>query len=119
MPPALRKPVEFVPGARDEIRTFPKDTLVAAGYQLMRVQNGDMPDDYDTLPEVGPGVTEIRLWGDGMTYRVFYVARFAEAVYVLHCFEKKAKKGRATPQAPIRLAKARYKSLTHARSQTP
>lgn len=119
MPPALHKPVRFVVPARDEIRTFPREIQVAAGHQLMRVQNGQMPDDYDTLPEVGAGVVEIRLWGDGLTYRVLYVAKFAEAIHVLHCFEKKAKKGRATPRSHITLASARYKKLIHDRSQTP
>lgn len=118
MPPPLKKPVRFVVPARDEIRTFPKDIQVAAGHQLMRVQNGQMPDDYDTLSSVGTGVIEIRLWGPGLTYRVLYVAKFDEAVHVLHCFEKKAKKGRATPLSHIRLAKARYQNLIHDRSHT-
>ena len=111
MPPALLKPVRFVDRALDELRDFPEEPRTAAGHQLMRVQNGDPPDDFKYLTTVGAGVAEIRIRDDSETYRVIYVAKFAEAVYVLHAFHKKAKKGIRTPKKHSDLAKARYKKL--------
>lgn len=58
---------------------------------------------------IGPGVQEIRIRDGGNAYRVVYVAKFEEAIYVLHCFQKKTQQ---TSQADIDLAKARYKELT-------
>ena len=63
------------------------------------------------MPDVGAGVMEIRLHGDH-EFRVFYVARFEEAVYVLHCFVKKTQ---ATRKADIDLGKQRYATLREAR----
>ena len=63
------------------------------------------------MPDVGPGVMEIRIHGDN-EYRVFYVARFEEAVYVLHCFEKKT---RATRKADLDMGRKRYAALVEAR----
>jgi phage-related protein len=70
-----------------------------------------MPTDFKPMPDVGPGVAEIRLHGDS-EYRVFYVARFEEAVYVLHCFVKRT---RATRKAELDLGKQRYRKLLEMR----
>ena len=59
-----------------------------AGYQLRRVQQGLPPDDWRPMPSVGPGVVEIRVHSDG-EHRVLYLAKFEEAIYVLHAFEKR------------------------------
>lgn len=79
----------------DDVRAFPADARRAAGYQLGRVQLGLMPSDWKVMSAVGPGVFEIRVH-TGVEHRLFYVARFAEAIYVLHAFEKKARQTRST-----------------------
>ena len=63
-----------------------------AGYQLGRVQAGKEPADWKPMPSVGLGVNEIRVREDSGAFRVIYVAKFEEAVYVLHAFQKKAQK---------------------------
>jgi phage-related protein len=75
------------------------------------VQEGLEPNDWKPVPDVGPGVQEIRIHIDG-EHRVFYVARFAEAVYVLHGFEKKRQR---TPKRDLELARSRYRDLMGAR----
>lgn len=78
-----------------------------AGYQLERVQIGLKPKDWKPMPAVGSGVEEIRIHAEN-EYRVIYIARFEDAVYVLHCFVKKTQK---TSAPDILLAKARLKQL--------
>ena len=73
-----------------------------------RVQRGLEPDDWKPLIAVGKGVKEIRIWDEAGTFRVVYVAKLEDAVYVLHCFQKKTQR---TSKADIELAADRYKSL--------
>ena len=80
-----------------------------AGYQLDKVQRGQQPDDFKPMPTIGKGVEELRVWDDSGTYRVIYTARLADAVYVLHAFQKKTQ---ATSKRDIELAKSRYTELT-------
>ncbi len=77
------------------------------------VQRGEPPPDFRPMPSVGSGVIvmEIRLHGDN-EFRVFYVARFEEAVYVLHAFVKKTQ---ATRKADIDMGKIRYVAMLEAR----
>src|SRR3954465_8964164 len=89
------------------VREAPADIRSDVGYQLDLVQRGEVPGDFRPMPDVGAGVLEIRLHGD-KEFRVFYVARFEEAVYVLHCFEKKT---RATRKADIDVGRQRYSAL--------
>ena len=77
--------------SRDDVRAFPADARRLAGFQLRRVQQGLDPNDWKTLPAIGPGVSEIRIH-TVLEHRVVYVAKFVEAVYVLHAFEKKSRK---------------------------
>lgn len=77
-----------------DLRAFPDDARRDAGYQLRRIQSGLMPSDWKALSSVGPGVFEIRVH-TGVEHRVFYVAKFSEAIYVLHAFEKKTRKTRS------------------------
>jgi phage-related protein len=74
---------------------------------LRRVQQGLEPNDWKPLPSVGPGVQEIRIH-TGLEHRVFYVAKFAEGVYVLHAFEKRT---RETPKRELELARDRFRAL--------
>jgi len=102
------KPVYFVGSSREDLRDLPEDARETAGYQLFKVQQGKEPDDWKPMPLVGAGVNEIRVWDDSGTYRVLYVAKFEDAVYVLHVFEKRSQK---TPKGEIQLAKSRYAEL--------
>ena len=87
---------------------FPETARRRAGHELFMVQVGREPADFKSLPSVGPGAYEIRVRDDAGAFRVIYVARFEDAVYVLHAFQKKT---RRTSQADIELARARYKSI--------
>jgi phage-related protein len=108
---ASLKPIAWLGDSLARLRAAPADIRSDAGYQLDLVQRGEAPADFRPMPDVGPGVSEIRLHGDN-EFRVFYVARFEEAVYVLHTFVKKA---RTTRKADIDTGKARYAAMLEAR----
>jgi phage-related protein len=102
------KPIEFRGDSLDCLREFPKLVRREAGFQLDRVQRGLDPFDWKPMTTVGAGVREIRVRDDSGAYRVLYVAKIADAVYVLHCFQKKTQ---ATPKRDIDLAQKRYREL--------
>ena len=102
------KPVRFLGDSLKCLRAFPSDARQDAGRQLDRVQRGKQPDDFKPMPAIGKGVEEIRVWDDAGTFRVIYTARLAEAIYVLHAFQKKTQ---ATSQRDIDTAKARFAEL--------
>lgn len=110
----MTKPVSFVDTSLDDLRAFPSDARQEAGYQLDKVQRGDEPDDWKPFNTVGPGVKEIRIRDENGIYRVMYVARFEEAIYVLHCFQKKTQ---ATSKKDVDLARTRYRSLIQERKK--
>jgi phage-related protein len=103
----VAKDIAWVGRSLDELRDFPEEARREAGHQLYLVQLGLEPDDWRPMPSIGPGVIEIRLHSE-TEHRVFYVAKFAESVYVLHAFEKKTQK---TSQADIDLGRANLKEL--------
>ncbi|MGH9607514.1 MAG: type II toxin-antitoxin system RelE/ParE family toxin [Terracidiphilus sp.] len=102
------KPVEFLGDSLKIIGTFPKNARQAAGYQLRRVQDGNQPDDFKPMQDIGKGVEEIRIWAGSGTYRVIYTARLEDKVYVLHAFQKKT---RETTEQDKQIAKRRFKRL--------
>lgn len=102
------KDIEFLGTSLEDVRSFPDDIKQDTGYQLHKVQVGDMPDNYKPMSSIGTSVIEIRLTDSNGIYRVIYTAKFADTVYVLHAFTKKTQK---TPQPDINLAKSRLKSL--------
>ncbi len=102
------KPVEFVGSALDDLRAFPLTARREAGHQIDQVQHGFEPDDWKPMNAVGQGVREIRIHDMAGAFRVIYVAKFADAVYVLHCFQKKTEK---TSKADLDLAAKRYRDL--------
>ena len=102
------KPIEFLGDSLRSLREFPDDAKRDAGYQLDRVQHGLQPDDFKPMPSIGKGVEEIRIRDDTGAYRVIYTARLADAVYVLHAFQKKTQ---ATSKRDIDLAKQRFALL--------
>ncbi|MBZ5725834.1 MAG: type II toxin-antitoxin system RelE/ParE family toxin [Acidobacteriia bacterium] len=103
------RPVRFLGDSLKCLRDFPEDPRHDAGYQLDKVQRGEQPDDFKPMAIIGKGVEEIRVTDDSGAYRVIYVARRAEAVYVLHAFQKKTQ---ATSQRDIDTAKRRFAQLS-------
>lgn len=100
--------LNFRGSALTDLRTFPESARREAGYQLGKVQHGLEPADWKPMPAVGQGVQEIRIWDAAGAFRVIYVAKFAEVVYVLHCFQKKTQK---TRKADLDMAAKRYADL--------
>jgi phage-related protein len=109
------KPVAWLGASLDDLRAFPEDARREAGHQLGRVQQGLLPTDWKPMTQVGAGVIEIRIH-TGVEHRVFYIAKFEEAVYVIHAFEKRT---RQTPQRDITLAQRRLAELIRRRAQKP
>jgi phage-related protein len=106
------KPVRFLGDSLKRVREFPEDAKNDVGYQLDKVQRGRQPDDFKPMSTIGKGVEEIRVRDDAGIYRVIYTARIAEAVYVLHAFQKKTQ---ATSKPDIEIAKERYTELMRSR----
>ena len=102
------KPVEFLGDALDALRAFPRTARREAGFQIDKVQRGRDPDDWKPMKSIGTGVREIRVRDESGSFRVIYVASLLDAVYVLHCFQKKT---RQTSRRDIRLAQIRYRDL--------
>ena len=107
------KLIYWVGSSREELANFPKEAGRKAGFQLRAIQRGQKPTDFKPMPTIGKGVEEIRIW-TGEAYRIFYVARFEEAVYVLHAFEKKTQK---TSKRNIELGQKRYQEMVGFRQQ--
>ena len=85
------KDLEFLGDTLNIIKKFPDLARREAGFQLDKVQQGLDPDDWKPMKTVGVGVREIRIHEEG-EYRVIYIAKFRDAVYVLHAFSKKTTK---------------------------
>lgn len=103
------KPLRFVDSSQKDLREMPVMARHALGVELMTVQYGGEPADFKPMPSVGAGAYEIRYRDTANgAFRVIYVAKFADAVYVLHAFQKKTQK---TPKPDIELAANRYRKL--------
>jgi phage-related protein len=101
------KPMKFIASSLDDLRNFPDEARRAAGFELHAIQSGLEPSDWKPMQIVGVGVKEIRIHILG-EWRVIYVAKHHESVYVLHAFQKKTKK---TSKQEIDLARQRYKQI--------
>lgn len=108
------KPIEFRGRTLDDLYLFPDRARREAGYQLYQVQEGYDPDDWKPMNSIGRGAREIRIRDVDGAFRVIYVAKLADAIYVLHCFQKKTQK---TSPEDIALASRRYKDLIRELSQ--
>ena len=106
------KEIRWVGSAYDDLLAFPDDPRRSAGFQLGKVQVGLEPDDWKPFDDVGAGAKEIRIREASGIYRVMYVAKFEEAVYVLHCFQKKTQ---VTSKQDKAIAEARYRAVVNAR----
>ena len=109
----VEKPLGWLGSSLDDVRAFPDEVKRAAGYQLGRVQQGLMPDDWKPMPTVGSGVYEIRIH-TGREHRLFYVAKYAEAIYVIHAFEKRT---HTTREADITVARQRLADFLRLRGR--
>lgn len=85
--------IRFCGHSLEALRNFPAVAKQEPGYQLDRVQHGLEPTDWKPMPSIGSGVREIRIMHGGQ-FRVIYIAKVADAVYVLHAFQKKTQKTR-------------------------
>jgi phage-related protein len=104
------KPVEWIGSSRNDLRYFPGEVREVIGEALYRAQQGDEHPAAKALKGFGGrGVLEVVDDHQGDTYRAVYTIKFALAVYVLHVFKKKAKKGIATPRHEIELIRTRLK----------
>ncbi|MCF7979630.1 MAG: type II toxin-antitoxin system RelE/ParE family toxin [Chromatiaceae bacterium] len=102
------KPIVFLGSSLDDLRSFPLKARREAGFQLDQVQHGREPNDWKPMTSVGPGVREIRVRDAAGAFRILYLAKLVDAVYVLHCFQKKTEK---TAQSDVDLATKRYRDL--------
>jgi len=105
--------VSWLGSARRSVRDFRADARARAGYEVYRFQLGLDPTDWKPMTSIGDGVCEIRV-RLGREYRLLYVARFPEAIYVLHAFEKKTRK---TSRADLEVARLRYRQMIFQRTR--
>jgi phage-related protein len=113
IPPLPVKPLRWVGPSKEELLDFPEAVRKAMGHALHVAQTGDKPDSAKPLHGFGgAGVLEIIEDYASDTYRAVYTVKLAGTVYVLHCFQKKSKKGIETPKQTIDLIKRRLKTAT-------
>jgi phage-related protein len=105
------KPIVWVGASRTETQLFPEAVRREVGHELWLVQQGEAARDWRPMPDVGAGVIELRIQTE-QEHRVFYVAKFEEAVYVLHAFEKKSRK---TSRRDLQIGQTRYRQVVEAR----
>lgn len=108
----VEKEIRWMGSAYNDLLAFPAEPRRQAGFQLGKVQAGLEPDDWKPFDDVGTGTREIRIRESNGAYRVMYLAKFEEAVYVLHCFQKKSQ---ATNKQDKNIAEARYRAIAGAR----
>ena len=101
-------PIVWVGGSKDAVRAFPDGARQDAGFQLSKLQRGEAPDDWKPMSTIGPGVREIRIRERSGAFRIIYVARAVDAIYVLHAFQKKTQKTRTSD---VDLALERFRSV--------
>jgi phage-related protein len=104
--PAM-KSLRFVGSSLDDLRDFPAEARRQAGFELYAVQRALEPTDWKAMNVIGSGTREIRIHVLG-EWRVLYVAKFGDAVFVLHAFQKKSRK---TRREDIELARQRYQQI--------
>ena len=108
------KQIRWIGSAYDDLLAFPKDARKEAGFQLGKVQAGLEPTDWKPFDDVGLGTREIRIREASGIFRVMYVVKFEEAIYVLHCFRKKTHTTTKRDQA---ITAVRYRAVVNARKE--
>jgi len=109
-----RKPLHFMGSSHEDLKGFPAEARRDAGFNLDAIQRGLVPENWKPMSTVGTGVKEIRIRDPSGAYRVIYLATRPEAVYVLHCFQKKTEK---TSVRDIDLATSRFKVIPKRRGE--
>lgn len=107
--PRSARPLRWVRSSQKDYREFPPKVQDNFGFELFLAQTGQYPPSAKLLKGMGSGIVELVDDFDGDTYRAVYTVRFESAVYVLHAFKKKSKRGIKTPQGDIELIKQRLK----------
>ena len=106
----IRKPLYFIAGSYKDLMALPAPVRRFFGYALDIAQCGGKHDAAKVLHGFGSaGVRELVEDDEGGTYRAVYTVQFAHAVFVLHCFQKKSKRGIATPKEDMDIIRARLK----------
>ncbi len=105
----ILKPVEWIGSSKEDLKGFPDSVQDQVGFAVYQAQVGLKHRDAKPLRGLGSRVLEVVSRHDGDTYRAVYTVRFKAAVYVLHAFQKKAKRGIETPKQDIDLIKSRLK----------
>ncbi len=95
------KPLHWVGSAKRDLLTFPEEVIDDFGYALGLVQQGGVPPSVKPWKGEGPGVLELIEDHRGGTFRVAYTVRFNDAMYVLHCFQKKSPSGLRTARTDV------------------
>lgn len=108
----MEKEIRWMGSSYEDLLAFPSDARRDAGFQLGRIQFGIDPLDWKPFSEIGAGTREIRIRDSSGTFRVMYVAKFEEAVYVLHCFHKKTQ---STTGQDKTIAQTRYRAVVKMR----
>jgi phage-related protein len=104
------KPLEWIGSSHKDLMTLPADVRRFFGYALSLAQAGDRHDAAKVLKGFGgAGVLEVIEDDAGGTYRAAHTVKFEEAVFVLHCFQKKSRRGIATPREDMAIIRARLK----------
>ena len=102
------KELVFLGDSLEQLRDFPETARKEAGVQLHKVQQGIEPSDWKPMTTVGQGVREIRIRDEAGAFRVLYVAKIEDAVYVLHAFQKKTQQ---TAKRDLDIAAARMRQI--------
>lgn len=102
------KELVFLGDSLEQLRDFPETARKEAGVQLHKVQQGIEPSDWKPMTTVGQGVREIRIRDEAGAFRVLYVAKIEDAVYVLHIFQKKTQQ---TAKRDLDLAATRLRQI--------
>lgn len=107
--PNIFRPIVWLGDARKNILKFPEEVRKLIGDELQFIQFGGMPKDAKPFKGPGPGIIEIALKYDKEAYRCVQAVQLGRKIYVLHAFQKKSKKGIATPKRDVDLINRRYK----------
>jgi phage-related protein len=108
--PITEKPLEWIGSSYKDLMALPPDVRRIFGFALSLAQAGDRHDTAKVLKGYGgAGVLEVVENDVGGTYRAVYTVKFTEAVFVLHCFQKKSKRGIATPKEDMDIIRSRLK----------
>ena len=113
----LVRPLLWIASSKRDYRQFPPRVQDNLGFELFLAQTGQHPPSAKPLRGLGSGTVELVEHFDGDTYRAVCTVRFSAAVYVLHAFKKKSKRGIKTPQGDIDLIRRRLKDAQQDHAQ--